>query len=482
MSFGLSPTGFKVKRQSDILASLQASVRALLPGIGVEADQVMGQLLGVFSDPLAELWSLMLAVYSSQYRQGAEGVSLDGVAAFVGLNREAATASTVPLALQGDEGTLVPAGKLVQVQNSGPVFATATARIITQSNVVHVEFTATAAAGSGEHYGCVIAGVDCGLDSSSAKTAAEMAIDVAAFIVDQGIDGVSAIADGVLVVVKAVDGKTGFPVTASDNLSVSRIWSPVLGIAEDLGPSTVPAGTVTDIVTAVTGWESVENLVDGASGSAEESDPALRQRIILNPKSGGRATEARIKARLLDEVPGMVQVNVISNRTGSPVSGRPGHSFEVIVQSPGNDDDVIAQEILDNAPAGIEIVSTSTTPSSGNAVDSEGKVVAIAFSRQEDVDIWLWIDLTYNTEENFPPDGFAQVRAALLALGALSVVGGDIIIQKFYKAIYSVPGIATATIYLALSNVKPGSPATNTVLGDYQLAVYDSTRVVVEDA
>jgi hypothetical protein len=106
--------------------------------------------------------------------------------------------------------------------------------------------------------------------------------------------------------------------------------------ATTTGANPLPANSLTEIVTPVVGWNSVLNLSAGTTGTELETDDALRirraQSILI-----GNATEGAILNNVFNNITGITNVAVYSNRTDSiDVDGRPPHSFEVVVQ--GGDD------------------------------------------------------------------------------------------------------------------------------------------------
>lgn len=103
---GVTATGFDAKSLETIKAELEEEARARISTrINTSTDSPTGQLFGIFADMLAQLWELGQAVWASQYRDTAEGVSLDYVTAITGTLRRAATRSTVVATVNVDPGT-----------------------------------------------------------------------------------------------------------------------------------------------------------------------------------------------------------------------------------------------------------------------------------------------------------------------------------------------------------------------------------------
>jgi len=116
MTFGLTPAGFKPKRQTDITEEFQQGFRAEF-GDEVDLDprRPIGQLIGISSERLALIWAIIEAVYSSKYPRTAQGVSLDNAVSLTGLTRLQATFSMGEITITGTPGTIVPAGFVVAV-------------------------------------------------------------------------------------------------------------------------------------------------------------------------------------------------------------------------------------------------------------------------------------------------------------------------------------------------------------------------------
>lgn len=116
---GMSPSGFEIATQAQLLTEIQQAMRtspALNPNgrVNLSPDSVLGVVSAIVADKLAELWQVMQAVYSSQYRGGAEGASLDALADLVGVTRSPATGGRVTLAGTGTNGTFLTAGRRVR--------------------------------------------------------------------------------------------------------------------------------------------------------------------------------------------------------------------------------------------------------------------------------------------------------------------------------------------------------------------------------
>jgi hypothetical protein len=152
------------------------------------------------------------------------------------------------------------------------------------------------------------------------------------------------------------------------------------------------------------------------------------------------------------------------------VSGRPAHSFEVLVLG-GSEADIV-QSIFDNKAAGIETYGSS----SAVVVDSQGNNHTINYSRPSSITIWLNVTLTVDVD--YPTDGDAQVEAAILAYGAALDVGDDVVVFPYLVgAIVGIPGITDVVIDIGTSD--PPSGDANIAITETEIAVFDSGRITV---
>lgn len=255
-----------------------------------------------------------------------------------------------------------------------------------------------------------------------------------------------------------------------------RIWAPngafalqsftavelaVLGTAGDFlcstdGPVEALAGEITAIDTAETGWIACNNLIAAAKGRNDETDDALRIRMYLRD---GKATEAAIRKKVLNDVTGVSGCSVRSNRTMYVDSdGRRPKCFEVTVE--GGDDQEIAQAIWDTAPGGIEIFADPMQGGIHRTVtDVEGRPQDVWFSRPISRVLHAKISLKRYSEESLPGTGLEAIRSAILSWATTEFTAGqNVIPSRFNVPIYSVPGIGKTTIYVAVTDTVNDVP------------------------
>jgi len=143
MPYGITTTGFTPKPLVDIKVDLENGFRTVFgAAITTIAQSVFGQLIGIFSERLADAWQLGLAVYNAAFREGAVGVQLDNIGALTGTSRRAATYTKVNLTLTGTNGTVITAGRIVSIPATGAKLTNDSGGTITGGTLV-LEFRAT---------------------------------------------------------------------------------------------------------------------------------------------------------------------------------------------------------------------------------------------------------------------------------------------------------------------------------------------------
>lgn len=144
-SFGLLSQGFVLKTVQDLLEEIEQEQRqAFGPAIDTTADSVLGQLNGVVAGQLAQLWEVAQALSAAVNPDFASGAALDAVAAISGAVRLPATPSLATLNLLLNDGTSLPAGRIVSVGATGPQYETTEVASNSSGQVAHVEVAAQA--------------------------------------------------------------------------------------------------------------------------------------------------------------------------------------------------------------------------------------------------------------------------------------------------------------------------------------------------
>jgi uncharacterized phage protein gp47/JayE len=137
-----------------------------------------------------------------------------------------------------------------------------------------------------------------------------------ASVVNAGVQPVTAIdnMDGTITI-NADESDVPFSIAVGTNLSITAQSTPVVFLSQDFGPIVAPVNTLTEMLTPISGWISINNLKAGVTGRFIETDAELRIRRNNSLRLLGAGTVESIRARLLQQVPGVISALVFENRT-----------------------------------------------------------------------------------------------------------------------------------------------------------------------
>ncbi|MCK5643836.1 MAG: baseplate J/gp47 family protein [Gammaproteobacteria bacterium] len=482
MSFGLTTDGFARKRLQDIRDGLRTELEATFGPINDGDGSTFDKILGPISEAISSTWELAEAVYFGVYPASAEGVQLDNVAQLIGLARIAAGSSTSIISATGTQGTVVPIATEFSVVTEGDVFDSDAAVTIDKANAIRLDISVSAVVDN-EDYTVSIAGTDYTIDSGGGATAISIAAALVTELAGQALMDATlpAVPDGTFFILSA-DLESGYntnvSATGAAALTIDTLATPIATTAQATGPILGLAGTITVIDTPVAGLTSVTNLEDAIVGRDVETDAELRIRI--QSARQGFATEESIISRLLDEVPGVSSVSVVSNRTDTALpSGQDPHSYQAIVQ--GGTDQAVADKLWEVQPAGIQSYGSEAEV----VVDSQGNNQDINFSRPVNEYAWVKVVYTLHPEDTFPTDGATAIKTAITDLGATFAPGQDLLVQQLVAACWTVPGIQSVVVTIDVTpnpGDTPGYGSADIPTDADTLLLFDAARIPVSEA
>lgn len=493
---GVTPDGFEQKELDEIRTEIEDDLRAAFGSqINLLATSVFGQIVGIMSDKLAELWEVLGAVYRSQYPDSASDEALDQVASITGVARQPATKSLVTLdQINLDGNVTLPAGRIASVGPNGNRFVTLAAvanpnPFSTTVSVAAESVDAGPVTGFAGTIDTIVTGFD-GWSAQAALTSGNpetynftgggqtllVKVDGAAaqtvtFLV--GDFAVPAAATALEVAARIISDLTG--ANAIDAGGSVRINSDLNGSGSSIeitgGTANAELGFSTSIIKGF-------NSLDVALGADEETDPALRVRREQSLSATGSATIDAIRAAVL-AVANVTEAFVFENVTDViDPSGVDPHAFETVIRGPTAIDADVAQAIFDVKAAGIKADGTT----SETVTDSQGFDHTVSFSRATEIDIHIEIDITVNTDPDlgpiYPTDGDTQVAAALVAFGNGLGIGRDVILEQVKCEAFEVSGVVDITDF----KIDTSGPPTGTVnipIANREIAAFDTSRVTV---
>lgn len=239
---------------------------------------------------------------------------------------------------------------------------------------------------------------------------------------------------------------------------------------EATGPTPVPAGTFTSILTPLGGWTAVTNAADGVLGRNAETESEARIRRNASTGRTGRGTTAAVRASVL--ALGTVSSAVVfENPTDlASADGVPPHSFEVLVDGVGGDANAVAQAILDASAGGYVPWGSDV----GTATDATtGAAVAVHFTRAAQVPIHVAVTVRASSVTA------AQVQAAVVAAGGALVAGADVIQLRIAGAVQALlgPDEYVSACYIGTAAAPTGTA--NIPIAARQRAAFDTARISV---
>jgi uncharacterized phage protein gp47/JayE len=455
-SYGVTSWGFLRKPLSQIVADVQDQLRlAFGQNVDLSEDGPYGQLVAALAQLVDDAWQVTEAVYDSFDPDAADGPRLVSICGITGTVPKTPTQSTVIGTAIGTAGSVVKAGTQVQVQNSGPLFAT-TAPATIAALPARAPSAPLAQDTLVVNGGNVYRAMNTGVTGAGGGPAG------------QG----TAIADG-----SVIFRWLGAGTAAVDVPCASVLYGALAALA----------GTLNVIATPVAGLASFTNARDAVQGVAIETDTQLRLRREQELRAEGQGGVDSIRASILKLV-GVSDAFVLEN-TGDAVDGNglPSHSLEAVVLTPSISaalDAAIAAAVFTRG-AGI-----GTHGGVANTVlDAVGDPHTVYFSRPTEVDVWVVVHVTKETNPSlpaYPSNGDALVAQALVDFAAGNTpdlwrgyhVGDPVVTSKLYRPIEAVPGVFDVTAIYIGTAPGPGGSA-NVVTGVRGLAKFDSSRIVV---
>lgn len=260
--------------------------------------------------------------------------------------------------------------------------------------------------------------------------------------------------------------------------------------AENTGPIPCPPNTLTTILDAVNGLETVINPGAPTLGTDQESDNVFRQRIKNSLNINSIAVLSAIKANL-ENLPGVVGTYCYDNYTDAPITIDevivPAHSLLAVVD--GGDPQAIAQVLYSKKSAGCGYISGTTEGSDVEIVtetvidEAYGTPYTVKFARPDLVDIKIEItvarqDYTGTTLEQDVQNAIMAWMAGEIAEVDAPVIGGFVSPFEISAAVSSqIPAIGIRNVLIAADD---GTPAAITIsLDEIQKANILASNITV---
>lgn len=259
----------------------------------------------------------------------------------------------------------------------------------------------------------------------------------------------------------------------------------------ETGSIEIAANSVTTIVTAIPGWDAINNEAAGATGRERETRSEFEARRYASVAANAHGSVSSLYGTLAD-LDGVLDVKVLENIGPDPAVRYgvkvPGHGVTVCVY--GGEDADIAEAIHNKKDAGCD--TGGNTAVSHTAADRSGAVYDYLIMRPETVGFWVRVTLGSGT--GITDSIVRAVKEAVYAdfLGQNEHSGNTrvglastVYASRFYCSVMEVEGVSNllnVEIALADSPVDSDYSGMITINGD-QMPVMstDNVTTVIQD-
>lgn len=468
VEYGLAKEGFKRKRLPEIIDSLNKRVADKL-GIAIQTDSnsIFGQIHGIYAFELADLWELAENVYFAMYPHTATGISLSNAAALSAIRPIQAEQTIIICECTGLNNTRLPVNLQIQDENTNTYTIKEESKI-SSDNASKIELTID----NVENDKTYFITIDGEQKSYTAKISDNVS-NVLTNIYNQfSKENLNFNLSNDLLTISSNDKTKIFSINT--NLIIKNVSSPIYFVSDIYGSINPTLGSVKNINTFITGWNSVSNIKN-IVGRDAETDVELRQRWSSSVYSKASVMLEAIQANIYSNVAGVTACLAYENDSDTVDSeNRPPHSIEIIVE--GGSEDDIAKEIYNYKAPGINTFGDIEK----TVLDNQGISHLIRFNRPKQVKIWLKITITKNTEQTWGENTPNEIKEIILQEASKINIGEDIILQKFIGAIYNnINAIAYIDIKATTGETPKEYNNNNIVISAHENATFDISQIEV---
>lgn len=471
--YGVTDKGFNLKRFDVLYKELTDE---LSDGLGFDVSQnpqsfLNSALIMPFLNIVATLWEVGQDIYYSHYPSTATGLSLDNAVQFGSVFREGNKPSEYIIACTGLDGSTV-------TKNS--IIASITNPVVNLKCVDDTEITRHSCneiaikpvlASTGD-YIIELAGVMYKYTATETDTL-DSIIDglVSAFTAK----GYTVTKDEDCLVIADDNLSKNNDFELSSNLTTKYVTSLVNYKTVDYGDINCPIGSITTIVTNITGLQKVTNNIEYTAGQLKESDYQLRQAYIKKGYSTSSNQTESIESYILEACNNVLSVRCYENTKDTTDDyGRPPHSIEVIVQ--GGETIDIANAILSKKTGGIATYGSIST----DVIGTYGDKITINFNRPEEVNIWLKVEIETDGG-NIPTDYKELIKTSFIEEADKLTIGEMFMNQLYIDNVYSeIEGCTHCNVLVGTGSTEPSEyKDENVAITQRQLAVLSADRIEV---
>ena len=409
----------------------------------VDDSSMLGRIFATVSKPLVQNAELVPLIFQAFDINSAEGQQLDNLLWGIHrIKRKAESQATGLVMLYGDLGTFVSQGSGVGNNLTGDTYKTDNSVTFSSNNANGVDISISAVSGTYSLTytidGFLSQSPNIIVDTGSNDTTIRQ-------IADRFVDAVNTQSSYLFanrnndnsVRIYIIDQSRVGSFSVQGLCSITRSYMPVYVTSSTYDSQESLSGQVTSITTPTLGWRGVINPFYIFPSTGVESDEDYRYRgKLLQQNNSGKYTSILMA---LKSVRGVVYENVQQNTSSNTTnSGIINNGLSITVMG-GNEDD-IALAIFQSVSEGIM--------TSGDIVkevkDINGFGHEVRFSRPTISPLQITMSLI--TYPNFPTNGNARIKAAIVEWFNNLNVGEDIHYSRLYEPINSIDGFAVRNL------------------------------------
>lgn len=445
-------TGIKTHGIDEVRKTMadEASVRFadVLEGRPLRADDssILGRTFATVAKPIVENSDILPQILASLDPNSVEGQAMDNLfETMYRIKRKDSAQANGLLLLQGRMGIFVGKGSEVANSITGDLYQTdsdirfesyGATGVVVKINSRRGSFTLYYSVDGLLSYGQPVTFVSSDKDDTDAKIADRLvnAVKTQTSYLDAKRNN-----DNTVTITLIDQSKTGAFDVIGD-MEITQSIMPVYATAATYNSRESLVGQVSSIRTSQSGWISVTNPFYIPESQAVESDEDYRYRAkIKHSLSLGSDYDSILMA--IKSVKGVTYENLLEsyNTTNNNIVSNGVH----ITVMGGNPDD-IALAIFNTVGAGIATVGDEVR----EVLDINGTPHEVRFSRPQPVSIQVTMSLEIRPD--FPSNGLAQIRNALVDWFNSRSVGEPIYYSRVYEPINSVRGFAVRDLKIGL--------------------------------
>lgn len=431
--------------RKDMSDAAKQSFASKLSGkeLRVDDSSMLGRVFATVARPLVQNAEILPLILQAFDINSAEGQQLDNILwGLHRIKRKAESQATGMVMLYGDLGTFVAKGSSVGNSLTGNSYQTDSSVTFKTNDANGVDIVINSVGGIYK----LSYTIDGFLSQSPSVIVETNSSDITIRqVAERIVDAVNSQSsylyatrnnDNSIKVVIIDQSRIGnFNVTGA--ASISRSYMPVYITSTTYDSQESKVGQISSIRTPVLGWRGVTNpyYVFPSTGVETDEDYRFRGKLLQQPAMGKYTTILMA----IKSVRGVVYENVQQNTSRSETnSGITNNGLSVTVMG-GNEDD-IALALFNTVSEGISTVGSIVK----QVKDINGFPHEVRFSRP--VIKPLQISMSLITYPDFPSNGNARIKQAIVEWFNNLNVGEDIHYSRLYEPINSIEGFAVKNL------------------------------------